>query len=241
MLKRWWVPSSLALLLVASCGQPRSAQPNVDDEVVKAPFDARVADFTLHMPERVDLNQAHYMGGKVYVRLCLRRPATRPVPPPNCGALSEPLINEEGVSVIVWEPSSNAPFKFLKERPGAKAAPPTTPLVPLKLPVDGVSNMPNSFEAYFIGRTSNLGGSQLLTTTVGWPIAACSARFTRSRHCMIGFLINGAAIEARFFAEEGAELNQREVWQVASEVDAKLRSLIVETAEQNAQQAPTAR
>ncbi|MDO9337536.1 MAG: hypothetical protein Q7T61_14140 [Caulobacter sp.] len=42
---------------------------------------------------------------------------------------------------------------------------------------------------------------------------------------MIGFLIDGAFIETHIVSEPGIALNQKQVWDVASAMDAKLRAL----------------
>jgi hypothetical protein len=41
----------------------------------------------------------------------------------------------------------------------------------------------------------------------------------------VGFLIRGSFVEFQVFAEQGAPLDQKQIWDVASAMDAKLRAL----------------
>lgn len=81
-------------------------------------------------------------------------------------------------------------------------------------------------EAYELSRINVLApDARLTTTTEGWPLARCADHPLGNRYCTIGFLIRGAFVEAHVFAEAGAPLDQKQIWEVASAIDAKLRAL----------------
>lgn len=188
----------LSCLGIAGCGEGEGA-----------PFRADVGGLTINVPHRADLYQAGRYDKFVSVRVCNReQTAGRPVR--GCDQLSSPLVNQYGVLVLIRaaRPEESA---LLSERPDRQ--PP--------LPVELIDLQHGGGD-----RLKLLDPDQPLQTTInGWPKGRCGTAPQGHRYCRIGFLIDRAVVEAQWHAEDGAELNQAEVWAVASAVESKIRAL----------------
>ena len=219
MSPRQVLPLVFVLGLAAAC-----APKHDEDAGTPAPFRARYADFVLNVPDRPDLYQARNFSWGLVIRVCDRH-ASAARTPPLCGDLTGPLVNEFGLNTLITEPSGDKRFVLLKERPRGVSPPPATPL--LAVPPSQIDTvLTGSGEAYELSRLRVLDSNTPLSTTANhWPMARCGTGLQGTRHCTIGFVIDGAFIESHVFAEEGVALDQRQVWDVASALDAKLRGL----------------
>lgn len=193
-----------------------------------APFTATLGNLRLSVPDRPDLYQAKLSGGTVIVRVCHHNGfrGSDDLPATLCEGLSSPVVGQGGVHTFI----SSLPvieYDLLTERPVITGAPNAAPL--RDIPEDRINRqLGQGTEAYALSRVGFLVGDELQTTDHGWPVAACKTHHRGGRYCVIGFLIEDAFVEARWFADEGVELNQAELWEVASHLDTKLRGLIVE-------------
>lgn len=213
------LPLVLVLCLAVGCA------PKHDENAgTPAPFQARYADFVLDVPDRADLYQARNYSWGLVVSICPRHDSPADTPP-LCEDLAGPLVNEFGLGTHVTEPRPDKRFVLLKERPDGVSSPPPKPLLPVPPErIDTVLNGPG--EAYELSRLRVLDPNvPLSTTTNEWPMARCASGPQGARYCVIGFVIDGAFIESRIFAEEDVALDQKQVWDVASALDAKLRGL----------------
>jgi len=210
----------LALTALGGCSRSPEATAAED---VSPPFRAHYADLVLDVPVREDLYQARNSGWGLSVKVCDRH--TLPGTPPLCETLTGPVVNAFGLLTFVTAPRPGARFELLKERPADAPEPPAAPLEPIA--ADRIDkNIGGGGEAYQLSRLSVLDPKAALsTTTNGWPLARCATRLQGQRYCTIGFLIRGAFVETHVFAEDGVALDQKQVWDVASALDAKLRGL----------------
>lgn len=207
-----------ATFTLVSCG-------DAPNKSKKPPFKVRYANLALQIPDRADLYQATNYDFGLYVNICDRHAKTKPVR--FCEELPSPIVSEHGVRTSVTEPRPEIRFTLLKERPENMSPPDAVPLV--VIPESEIDrDIRGSGEAYQLSRVRYLGSEQMVTTMHGWPIASCATHDLGNRHCVVGFLISGAFIEARWFADKNVLLNQAEVWVVASSIDARLRSLSVQ-------------
>lgn len=213
-----------ATALVVTVGLQLRRQSVTADNCQDAPFDAMYADLVLNVPRRSDLFQAVKCGRFFNTKICDRHVITTPV---LCEALAPPLVGEFGVLTIVKQPRPGTRFKLLQERPSNLNSPEAKPMNAVSSnQID--SDLTSDGEAYELSRIWTISSKQLLTTDGNWPIAACDTHPLGTRYCTVGFLIRGAFVEAQWFAESGVTLDQAEVWNVATAVDAKLRALSVE-------------
>lgn len=193
-------------------------------EQESAPFKARYADFSLDVPKRADLDQAQKVGRGVSIRICDRH-TYQAGQLPLCEGLTAPVVNASGLQTFITEPRHGTRFEFLRERPRGVRDPASEPMV--TIPDARIDrSLDSGGEAYELSRIRVLNpDAPLTTTTQGWPLARCANHPRGSRYCTIGFLIRGAFVEAHVFAELGEPLDQKQIWDVASAVDAKLRAL----------------
>lgn len=217
--------SRLALHLVVILVIAAGCSPRRDDNAGAAPpFRARYAQFVLDVPDRADLYQARNHSWGLVVSICDRHVSSAGMPP-LCGDLTGPVVGQFGLKTFVTEPRPGKQFALLKERPQGVAAPPAAPLA--AVPDDQIDTaLGGPGEAYELSRLGVLDQDAVLSTTANqWPMAKCANHPLGNRYCVIGFLIDGAFIEAHIFSEPGIALDQKQVWDVASALDAKLRAL----------------
>jgi hypothetical protein len=190
--------------------------------VTIAPFTATYANLRIHVPTRGDLYQAAKYDFGLMVIICKRVAPDRA--PLLCEDLSSPLVNEFGVRTYVKEPKSGTQFNLIRERPTEEISPASIPLLPIANgEID--RDILDGGEAYYLSRL-NMGGSyRWYTTAQGWPVAGCN-RDQRGQHfCSVGFLRDGAFVEAHWFPEGGVVLTQLDIWLVGTAIDSKLRDL----------------
>ena len=211
------------LLLVAAAGCARRSSPQ--EVAVTAPFRAQYGDLTLDVPDRPDLYQAQKYAFGLVVKICERGgldDRTRPL----CEKLTGPVVNSNGLYTLVKAPLPGRRFSLLKERPKHAREPPSAAMVPISPERIDTKILNGTGEAYELSRLSVLSpNAPLLTTINGWPMARCDTGPAGGRYCWIGFLIRGAFVETHVYAEDGVALDQKQVWDVASAVDAKIRDL----------------
>lgn len=140
------------------------------------------------------------------------------------------LHGNHGTQVFIRDARLGSEFELLKERPVGVARPGEADLTPLdwddKAPL---FNTPLALENYTLSRLKNSlsrEGSQLSTTDRGWPIARCDQHHLGVMYCSFGFLIDGAAVEARWFSpSDRRAISQGEVWDIASDIELRLRRI----------------
>jgi len=143
---------------------------------------------------------------------------------------------ESGTWVIVTAPPAGATFRLLKERPLDGERPEDVELLPLSDgdPRDGRNGSVQAAEGSALFRVrSKVWGDEppLSTTDRGWPVADCDQRPQGTIGCRFGFLVNGTPVVAQWFSpSEGKAPTQAQVWQVASDIDRRLRLLVVSSA-----------
>ncbi|RZJ28590.1 MAG: hypothetical protein EON85_08670 [Brevundimonas sp.] len=188
----------LYCLGIAGCGEGE-----------RAPFRADVGGLTINLPQRADLYQAVRHDTFVSVRVCNReQTAGRPVR--GCERISSPLVNQYGVLVLISEASPEE-SALLSQRPDRQPPLPEE-LIDLQQGGDDRLRIPDPDQP-------------LQTTINGWPKGRCGTAPQGHRYCRVGFLIDRAVVDAQWHAEDDAELNQAEVWAVASAVESKIRAL----------------
>jgi hypothetical protein len=212
--------AALLLAMIAGC-----APKPVAESVVEPPFRAQYGDLILDVPDRPDLYQARKYSFGLVVTICERGgldESTRPL----CEKLTGPVVNYTGLYTLVKAPLPGRRFTLLKDRPKQAPEPPSEAMVSISPDRIDTKIVNGTGEAYELSRLSVLTPSApLLTTVNGWPLARCDTGPAGGRYCTIGFLIRGAFVEAHLFAEDGVPLDQKQVWDVASALNAKLRDL----------------
>jgi hypothetical protein len=216
-LKRATCVTVLSLMALGGCSRS-------SEDGVPAPFRAHYADLVLDVPQREDLFQARNYGWGLSTTVCNRQ-ALATGASPLCEKLSGPVVSSAGLHTFVTAPSPATRFALLKERPLNAPAPQPGPMVTIpNARIDRA--LGGGGEAYQLSRISVLDrGSPLTTTANGWPLARCATHPLDNRYCTVGFLIRGSFVEFQVFAEQGAPLDQKQIWDVASAMDAKLRAL----------------
>ena len=219
--------SAFTLCLVVACGETKPAH-----VIIKAPFRKHLGGQEIAIPLRGDLQNAYFQSGPrpllsfVSAIVCRNRGGGPSAA--GCEEFGELPIHANGVTVYL-RPRSGSSFQWLRERPAA-SAPGSKPLI--RLPVF-IRSLPSAGsgpdEKYQLSRLqSSTVEPSLVTTDQKWPIAACSKDpKTKTAHCNIGFLIGRLNIEAYYSTGSTAEVTQRDIWQVATALDRKLRSFIV--------------
>lgn len=169
----------------------------------------------------------------VFLRLCDPRFAPE--------AAGCDLHGAQGTSVSIYQPRADAEFLVLTERPALAKSPADEPLVPL---IGPQVERGDEGLALLRVRSPVRGDSPPLATTArGWPVVDCdSLSETGGVGCRFGFLIEGTPVVAQWFSprveaitraemEDSRSMTQAEVWEVASDIDARLRRLIVPAGE----------
>jgi hypothetical protein len=212
-----------AVLLLAIAGG--CARKPLADPGLKPPFRAQFGDLILDVPDRPDLYQATMYSFGLVVKVCERGgldESTRPL----CEKLTKPIVNYNGLYTLVKSPQPGHRFDLLKERPKHAREPPSAAMTPIPPERIDTKILNGTGEAYELSRLFVIDPkSPLLTTANGWPLARCDTGPSGGRFCTIGFLIKGAFVETHLYAEDGVALDQKQVWDVASALDAKLRDL----------------
>jgi hypothetical protein len=208
----------LLLTAATACSPPES-------RVTYAPFLATYANLDIYVPDRPDLYQAGRYDFGLMVQICNRSGAD--VPTPLCQDLSSPLVNTYGARTYVKEPKAGTKFDLIKERSPEGIPPNPIPLV--RIPNEDIdTDLLAAGEAYYLSRLNMGRANQWFTTSQGWPVAGCNRDHQGQHYCSVGFLRDGAFIEAHWFPERGVELTQLDIWLVAKAIDDKLLELVVQ-------------
>ena len=201
-----------------------------------APFSADFARFEMVVPRRPDLYLAEHLGPTepVHITVCPHNQSRRInggwyfVAPTGCEGFGGPFDNGGGVNTFVWQPKPTTQFSLLREKPLRARTPRAVPLLELGHQ-DDVHPFAVS-EWYELSRLDGLGDKGFQTTDQGWPLAVCRMYpGQKGAVCDIGFLLDGAYVEAHAFTSFGSTVdlpNQAQVWELATELDQKLRALI---------------
>ena len=149
---------------------------------------------------------------------------------PNAGC---EIHSESGTWVLVTAPPPRASFSLLKERPLDVERPQNVDLLPLSGPnsrdIHHGSAQAAEASALLRVRTKVWGDDpQLSTTDRGWPVADCDQHPQGSVVCRFGFLVNGTPVVAQWFSPTDQRgITQVQVWDVASDIDRRVRRLVV--------------
>lgn len=197
-----------------------------------APFDATLGAVSFRVPESGVYSHArlHTLPSgqptMITFDLCPQR-GPRRLRRPGCDALDVMSV-QDAVRVIVQAPLPRAHFASARERPTA-AEPNLRHRAPILLEIPKPRHTRGAPLDYLVTRLSNRPlSSNLLTTDQGWPIATCS-RFKQAptRWCTVAFKVTNLYIEASWTTAADAGMDQDGLWIIASETDAKVRSLMV--------------
>lgn len=143
------------------------------------------------------------------------------------------IHSESGSWVLVTSVPPGASFSLLKERPLDGERPQPAELLPLSRgdPRDVHNGSAHTAEegALFRVRSKVWGDEpQLSTTDHGWPVADCDQHPQGSVVCRFGFLVNGTPVVAQWFSPRDQKgITQVQVWDVATDIDRRVRRLIV--------------
>lgn len=139
-----------------------------------------------------------------------------------------------GTWVRVQRPSVASEFGLLKERPLGLSQPPQIEMISQSWsgPRSAYLGSPRAEEQSALSRVrSPVWGDepQLSTTDRGWPIADCDLHpGSGSMGCRFGFLIEGTPVVAQWFSPTvQTDVTQAQVWNVASDIDRRVRRLVV--------------
>lgn len=196
------------------------------------PENAELRDFTLVVPRDKVFSHPRFdpaiTGGERSVRfdICDRH-----------GSESEAndacaLHSPHGSFTIVRDVRPASRFDLLKQRPVTKAVVSDDPLVPL-----AIESIPplwprstRSEEGYALRRLESIftKDQPFVSTEVGWPIAKCGVNpHFNSASCTFAFLLDGAFVEVHWYPPaKRPRVTQRELWDAASDVDGKIRSIM---------------
>lgn len=119
-------------------------------------------------------------------------------------------------------------FSAIKERPQL-GGPIAEPLLPTSLHSDvrlmGLKAPPG--DHYALGRIQGLPDRIIQTTTNQWPLVACMPVGAGDRQsCVMGFAVADVFVEARWNSPGDSDLDQRQVWEIATAVDRAVRSRV---------------
>lgn len=146
------------------------------------------------------------------------------------------LHGEFGTWVLVTAPPAGATFSLLKERPLDGERPQEVGLLPLSGgdPRDIRNGSLRAAEGSALLRVrSKVWGDapQISTTDRGWPVTDCDRHPQGSVVCRFGFLVNGTPVVAQWFSPSDQKgITQAQVWDVASDIDRRVRRLVVSSA-----------
>ena len=214
-------PAVLLLIVCSACTDP--------DAVV-----VEMANATLQVPLDQEFSKIHTSDQGVKYRsvsfeICDQH-VTR-LPKAQCE-----LHGEFGTWTLLREPAAGSEFNRLKERPSSVERPPDAELIPLRSGDVGEVRFgtPQAAEGMALSRVrSKVYGDepQLSTTDRGWPIADCDQHSTGAIACRFGFLMTGTPVVAQWFSPSGQNsITQAEVWDVATDIDRRLRQMVVSSA-----------
>ena len=149
------------------------------------------------------------------------------------------LHGEFGTWTRLTEPSAGSEFSLLKERPPSAARPQDIELLPLS----GGDHRAIRFaspeyaeDSALLRVRSKVWGDdpQLSTTDRGWPVADCDQHPAGGVGCRFGFLVDGTPVVAQWFSPTDQKgINQGQVWDVATDIDRRLRRLVVSSRKQS--------
>lgn len=204
------VAAAGAALVVVSCG--RYERPEARPQV------AELSGLTFHIPVRADITAAHVTDRYVFLRVCERPEAAEGL----CDAFDAAKIRT-GVHISISD-GRGGRFKRLGERPETANSPPAEPVIVIPRTYVFDATQPFNPEEAALEWIAHRASVQ--TTESGWPIASCARAVPEvSISCRMGFLIRNAVVEARFHPVEDREPNQAELWDLATALDERLRSL----------------
>jgi len=213
----------LALLLAAGCSACADRDPVVTE----------FAALTLRIPRNQEFTEIHVSDKDATARTVGRRSVSFEVCNEH-GALAREatcdLHGKFGTWVLLNEPPADATFGLLKERPTQAERPDDVELLSL---VDSretrLGAASAAEESALLRVRSKVFGDepQLSTTDRGWPIADCDQHPQGGIGCRFGFLIDGIPVVAQWVSPVDRKgVTQAQVWDVASDVDRRVRRLI---------------
>lgn len=211
---------SLAVLALCGCS------PSSDSRHQFAPFEARLGSVEFSFTRDAMFYQAgvarRHNGDAYYVhfKLCgapeIDRKKVR-----SCDLLDFLPINRGQVYVVLHAPHPLTRFSTITERPQVKA-PYREPLVTTSLRLDRPLGIPG--EQYQILRIGGIDGV-IQTTSNNWPLVGCK-RNGSYYGCRLGFALQDVFVEASWTFTSDRDLDQRQLWSIATVVDAAVRSRV---------------
>ena len=204
------------LFLHQSADEPR--------DHTSAPFTARLGHVAVRIPKN-SIFQRPYLNQKDGIaRFDLCSPEFGVEIATKCN----PFGGEGGVHVFLHAPKPWTQYTWIKERADTDP-PPMTAMRAVRLdPEHGPMGPPGPTENYQLSRVLGPFSRQLATTDREWPISACGVHSSgKTVSCGAGFRINDMFVEAHWTLLGSAVPTQPEVWATMSELDRKIRGLIV--------------
>jgi hypothetical protein len=218
----------LSVVLGTGCSEKKVSS----SEVTSAPFDARIGEVGVHVPEAATYRRAvlHTVDGRgdfAAFDLCSSDSDGLPA---GCEQFRSWVEGDaDGVRIYLRAPQPWTRYTWVRERPSVD--PPLSKAM-RSLPLSpSPSRMGPSTpsEDYQLSRLQLHGyADRLSTTDRGWPIAACGVLWNRVT-CSTGFRIEDMFVEAHWSLPRTSLPDQKEIWAMATVLDQQIRSLIPET------------
>ncbi len=220
------IPAFLLVIACSACSDRDPVLAEMTNLTLRVPRDQEFTE--IHLSDRNGSGQP-LDRQSISFEICDQHAVRRPV------AVCE-VHGASGTRILVTEPPAGAVFSLLRERPVNGERPQDVGLLPLSGgdPRNTRHGSAQAAEESALLRIrSKVWGDEpeLSTTDVGWPIADCDQHPHGGVGCRFGFLVKGTPVVAQWFSPSDQKgITQAQVWDVASDIDRRVRRLAVSSA-----------
>lgn len=220
------IPAIILVIACSACTDDDPVIANLNTITLRVP---RGQEFTrIHLSDRTGTGRPS-QSPSVSFEIC-----ERPVVEMPDGACA--VHGKFGTWVLLSAPPAGATFRLLTERPQDGVRPQNVELIPLSggdAPGIPYGSAQAAEGGALLRVRSKVWGDepQLSTTGRGWPVADCDRHPAGGIGCRFGFLVNKTPVVAQWSSPSDQKgITQAEVWDVASDIDRRIRGLIVVSA-----------